>query len=91
MSNDSVSFLMKEFIHNELTHTVEGTFGSSQLICTNYEDGRMVNQKIINAADRVSVSKSGSVMGNILRNCEKITLASYAGFFFESTGQKSGA
>lgn len=68
-SNDSESFLIKEFIHNELTHTVEGSFGGSQLICTNYEDGRMVNQKIINVSDRVSASRSES--------CQTVATASY--------------
>lgn len=72
-------FFISEYINNELTHTVEGTFGGSQLLCTDYKGGQAVSQKIINVADRVSVSDSssgqkvasasyGSVLGKIVYN-----------------------
>jgi len=81
-SGDRGSFFIKEFVNDELIHTVEGTYGGSQLICTDYENGQEVNQKIINIADRVSVSKSssgqpaaaasyGSAIGKIVYNKDK--------------------
>lgn len=77
--NDCNSFLIKEYVNNELTHTVQGTVGGDQLICTDYEDGLMTNQKIIYIADRVTVDNStaantaasssyGSVLGHIVYN-----------------------
>lgn len=78
--NDGGTFLIKEFTHNELTHTVQGSYGGSQLICTDYKNGQIVNRKIMNVADRVSVSRSnsnqavvannsyGSVLGRIVYN-----------------------
>lgn len=77
--DDGGSFLIKEFTHNELTHTVQGSFGGDQLICTDYTNGQMVNRKIINVADRVTVTKNNynhatvnslyrSVLGRIVYN-----------------------
>lgn len=70
-ANGKDSFLIKEFTNNELTHTVEGSYGGEQLLCSDYENGQKVNQKTINIADKVSVSKNSSE--------QIVTTASYGG------------
>lgn len=77
--NNGRSFLIKEFINDELTHTVQGTFGGNELICIDYENGLITNQKIINIADRITANNDnsacdvssysyGSVLGRIVYN-----------------------
>lgn len=79
VQNNDTTFLIREYKHDELVHTVEGSFGGEKLICVDYKGGQEVNRKIINIADRVTVSKSnsecsvlrgsyGSVLGHIIYN-----------------------
>lgn len=78
--NNDGSFLIEEYVNDELTHTVQGSYGGSQIVCIDYENGVMTNQKVINIADRVTVINSessdrvasastyGSVLGRIVYN-----------------------
>lgn len=72
-------FFIQEFKNNQLIHTVQGTYGGNSLICTDYENNQITNQKIIDIADRVTITHNdsnnitpiashGSVLGHIIYN-----------------------